>query len=85
MAELVENERVRYVSDTFGTVWNSTFSVAPAGDRARLTIRIEGRPYRLLSRLATPLMKFLTAKGVAADMKGIKAYAEGLEGAAAAE
>lgn len=83
VAELVENERVRYVSDTFGTRWTSTFTVAPAGDRTSLTMAIEGRPYRLLSRLATPLMRFLTARGVAADMKGIKRYAEGLERSAA--
>ncbi|MDE2721497.1 SRPBCC family protein [Candidatus Palauibacter polyketidifaciens] len=83
VAELVENERVRYVSDTFGTRWNSTFTVAPAGDRTRLTMVIQGRPYRVLSRLAAPLMKFLTAKAVAADMKGIKAYAESLEESAA--
>jgi carbon monoxide dehydrogenase subunit G len=85
VAELVENERVRYVSDTFGTHWDSTFTVAPVGtgDRTRLTIAIEARPYRVLSRLATPLMKFLTAKAVAADAKGIKAYAESLEGSAA--
>ena len=83
VAELVEKERVRYASDTFGTRWNSTFAVAPSGDGTRLTMTIEGQPYRLLSRLATPLMRFLTAKGVAADMKGIKAYAEGLERSAA--
>lgn len=85
VAELVENEGVRYVSDTLGTRWHSTFTVAPAGDRTQLTIVIEGRPYRVLSRLAAPLMKFLTAKAVAADMKGIKAYAESLEGSAASE
>ncbi|MDE2691549.1 MAG: SRPBCC family protein [Acidobacteriota bacterium] len=80
VAELVENEKVRYVSDTFGTRWNSTFTVARVGERTRLTMTIEGRPHTLLSRLAAPLMRLLTAKGVAADMKGIKAYAEGVEG-----
>lgn len=78
IAELVDKERIRYVSDTFGTLWSSTFTVAPAGDRTRLTMTIVGRPHRLLSRLAAPLMKLLTAKGVAADMKGIRAYAESM-------
>ena len=85
VAELVEKEKVTYVSDTFGTSWNSTFTVAPAGDQTRLTVAIEGRPYRLLSKLATPLMKFLTAKGVAADMEGIKEHSESLEESAASE
>ncbi len=85
VAELVDKEKVRYVSDTFGTLWNSTFTVAPAGDQTRLTMAIEGRPYRLLSRLATPLMRLLTAKGVAADMRGIKEYAESQEECLASE
>ncbi|MXX76309.1 MAG: hypothetical protein F4210_12135 [Holophagales bacterium] len=85
VAELVEDEKVRYVSDTFGTRWNSTFTVASAGERTRLTMTIEGRPHTLLSRLAAPLMRFLTERGVVADLTGIKAYAEGLEESAAPE
>ena len=79
VTEYVDNERVRLVSDQGGTVWDTVFSVQPApeGRGTRLDMVMEARPYRLLARLVTPLIKGVVAKAVAADLDAVKSYTEG--------
>ncbi len=79
VTEYVKNERVRLVSDAGGTVWDSLFTVTPAGDGqcARLDLVMEARPYRLLARVFVPLMKGVVGKAVARDMDAVKGWVEG--------
>ena len=78
VAEYVPGERVRFVSDQGGTVWDTTFTVEPGPDGrgTRLHMVMEARPYKLVARLATPLIKRVVAKAIAADLDAVKAYAE---------
>jgi len=78
VTEYVPDERVRFVSDQGGTIWDTTFTVEPDGDGngTRLALVMEAKPYRLVSRLITPLMKGVVAKAIAADLDAVKAYAE---------
>ena len=79
VTEYVVNERVRFVSDAGGTVWDTVFTVSPAGDGGgtRLDMVMNARPYRIMSRLIVPLMKGVVAKAIGADMDALKAYLEG--------
>ena len=79
VTEYVANERVRFVSDAGGTVWDTVFTVRPAGDGrgTRLDMVMDARPYRIMSRLIVPLMKGVVARAVGADMDALKAYLEG--------
>ena len=78
VTEYVPDERVRFVSDQGGTIWDTTFTVEPDGDGrgTRLDMVMEARPYKLIARLVTPLMKGVVAKAIAADLDATKAYAE---------
>ncbi len=78
VTEYVQDERVRLVSDQGGTVWDTTFTVEPGPDGrgARLVMVMEARPYKLVAKLVTPLMKRVIAKAIAADLDAVKAYAE---------
>lgn len=78
VTEYVADERVRFVSDQGGTIWDTTFTVEAAGDGrgTRLGLVMEAKPYRLVSRLITPLMKGVVAKAIATDLDAVKAYAE---------
>ena len=80
LTEFVANERVRFVSDQGGTVWDTVFSVTPVADgrATRLAMVMDARPYRLLARLMVPLMKSVVAKAIAADLDAVKSYAERL-------
>ena len=78
VTEYVQDERVRFVSDQGGTVWDTTFTVEPDPDGrgTRLLMVMEARPYKLLAKLVTPLMKRVVAKAIAADLDAVKAFAE---------
>ena len=76
VTEYVENERVRMVADTDGTVWDSLFVVSPVEGRTRLDFTMDARPHKLLPKLLVPLMKGLVQKAIEKDMDAVKAYCE---------
>ena len=77
VTEYVRDERVRFVSDQGGTVWDTIFTVAPhPSGGTRLTMVMEAKPYRPAAKLITPLMKRVVANAIAADLDAVKAYAE---------
>lgn len=78
VTEYVQDERVRFVSDAGGTVWDTTFSVERQSDGGgtRLVMVMEARPHKLVAKVTTPLMKRVIAKAIAADLDAVKAYAE---------
>lgn len=77
VTEYVENEHVRIVSDTHGTVWDSVFRVKEdEGGRCELTFVMEARPHKFLAKIMTPLAKGMIAKAIEKDMDAVKAYCE---------
>jgi hypothetical protein len=77
VAEYVENQRVRMVSDAVGTVWDTLFTVAPQGDATVMTMQMDVRPYKFIARLMTLLIRGMVAKAVEADMDAVKRYCGG--------
>lgn len=80
VTEFVANERVRFVSDEGGTVWDTVFSVTPLADgrATQLDLVMDARPHRLLARLMVPLMRKVVARAISADLDAVKSYAEGV-------
>lgn len=76
VAEYVENERVRMVADSHGTVWDSVFSVKSENGKTNLTLTMDARAYQLLPRLMNPLIKGMIAKAVGTDLDLVKVYCE---------
>ena len=78
VTEYVQDERVRFLADQGGTIWDTIFTVGPGPDGrgTQLVMVMEARPYKLGARLVTPLMKRVVAKAIAADLDAVKAYAE---------
>lgn len=76
VTEYVEDEHIRIVADSHGSVWDSLFQVATEGDCTLLTLTMDGRAYKLLPKLINPLIKGMVAKEVAKDMDLVKAYCE---------
>ncbi len=78
VTELVENDRIRMVSDAGGTIWDTVFTVSQAADTVALDMEMDVKPYKLLAKLMTPLIRGTVVKGVATDMDAVKAYCESL-------
>lgn len=84
MTEHVENERVRFVSDAHGTVWDTVFTLRSIGDgRTELAVVMEARAKNLLTKLMNPLMMGMVKGAVAADLDRIKSHSEAAGGAVA--
>ncbi|MCA9691380.1 MAG: SRPBCC family protein [Nannocystaceae bacterium] len=77
VTEFVADERVRMVTDSHGTVWDSLFRVEPIAGRTRLTITMEARAHKLLPRLLNPLLKGMFRKGITGHLDALKRRCEG--------
>ncbi len=81
VTEFVENERVRLVSDTGGAIWDSVFTVSPAGAGTRLDLVMEIEPQKLSARVAIPMMLPLMRSTLARDMESVKKFCESKDNA----
>ena len=76
VTELVENEKVRLVSNAGGTIWDTTFAIAPLENQVRLDVTMEIQPYNFLAKLFIPWFRGAVVKGVAFDLDCIKSHCE---------
>lgn len=77
VTEYVQNDHIRLVSDTHGTVWDTVFTVRPAtGGGVELTMVMDANAYKFLPKLMNPLIKGLIRKAIEQDMDAVKTYCE---------
>ena len=76
VTEYVENDHIRIVSDTQGTIWDSIFTVSEKDGGCELTLEMEARPYKFFSKITTPIMKGFIQKALVKDMDAVKEYCE---------
>ena len=76
VTEYIENQRVRLISDAGGTIWDTVFTVKPDNGQTQLSMVMEAKPYKLLSRLINPLIKGMIEKAIASDMDAVKVHCE---------
>ncbi|WP_421773844.1 SRPBCC family protein [Gracilimonas sp.] len=76
VTELVENAHIRIVSDTMGTIWDSLFTVEKKEDGTELTLIMDAKSYKIMSKIVTPLMKGMMKKALEKDMVSVKNYCE---------
>jgi carbon monoxide dehydrogenase subunit G len=76
VSELVENERIRLVSDAGGTFWDTVFAVKPQGDHVEMNMHMDARPHNALARLVTPLILGMVSKAVESDMDAVQRACE---------
>ncbi|NNE68428.1 MAG: SRPBCC family protein [Pyrinomonadaceae bacterium] len=72
ITEYIENERVRMIADTNGTVWDTLFEVREEAGKTTIDVEMDARPHKLLPKLLNPLMKGLFRKGIEKDMDLLK-------------
>ena len=77
VTEFIDNEHVRMVADSHGTVWDSVFAVKATGGQTELVLTMDAKAHKLLPKLMNPLVKGLIKKGLEKHMDAVKAYCEG--------
>ena len=76
VTEYVDNERVRMVADSHGTVWDTVFNVAASGELTHLSLTMDARAKTLLPKIMNFLIKGMIKKAVERDMDLVKAFCE---------
>lgn len=77
VTEYVKNDRIRLVTDSHGTVWDTVFQVeAESGGDTRLTMTMDARAHKMMSRILNPLIAPMVKKAVEQDMDSVKLYCE---------
>lgn len=77
VTEYIDSQKVRFVSDAGGTIWDSVFTFsALAVDETQLSLNMEARPYKWMAKLMTPMIMGIIDKAVTKDMEAIKDFCE---------
>jgi carbon monoxide dehydrogenase subunit G len=76
VTEYDENNSIRLVTDSNGTVWDSLFTVSDDHGATKLTLVMEAKAYKFMAKIMNPLMKYFINKAVGKDMDAVKAYCE---------
>jgi uncharacterized membrane protein len=74
--EFEENARIRLVADSHGTVWDSLFAVEREGEKVALTLTMEAKAYKLISKIMNLFIAGFVQKAVEQDMDAVKEYCE---------
>ncbi len=76
VTEFVENDHVRYVTDSHGTVWDTVMSVRTVDGKTDLTMVMDAIPHKLAQKMMIPMIKGMIAKALEKDMDAVKTYCE---------
>jgi hypothetical protein len=76
ITELVEHDRVRFVSDAGGTIWDTVMAVSSKGDVTELQMTMDARPYKLMARIMNFVIEPMVTKAVTKDMGQLKEWCE---------
>jgi len=74
VTEFVENDHIRIVADSHGTVWDSIFTVNSADSHTELLLTMDAKAYQFLPKLINPLVKRIIIKGLEKDMDAVKTF-----------
>ncbi len=77
VTEYVENDHIRLVAKSHGTVWDSVFSVKPVGGGTELTLVMDANARNVFAKMMNKMIQGMVQKGVEKDMDAVKEYCEG--------
>lgn len=76
VAEYVDNQRVRMISDEGGTIWDTLFTVSQGSTNVTLDMQMDIKPHTLFARLMTRLIRKMVVKAVESDLDAVKEFCE---------
>ncbi len=76
VTEYAENQHVRLVSDSHGTVWDTVFTVEKQVDNVELKMVMEATSYKITAKVMNYFIKGMVQKALEEDMDAVKSYCE---------
>ncbi|MFK7843757.1 MAG: SRPBCC family protein [Rhodothermales bacterium] len=71
-----ENQHVRLVSDSHGTVWDTVFTFVEQTEDIKLKMVMEAKSYKLSARIMGYFIKGMVQKALDEDMDAVQSYCE---------
>jgi len=81
LTEYVENESLRFVADSHGTIWDTVYTLKAVNGGTELTLVMDAKAYRWLPKIINVAMKGMVKRAVAKDVDCVKEYCEKASGA----
>ena len=76
VTEYMENERVRFVSDEGGIIWDTIFTLTEEYGKTHLELNMAVKPYKFKAKLMAPMIGGFVKKAIEADMQAVKEFCE---------
>ena len=76
VTEYRPNDRIRIVTDSHGTIWDSVWALAPVEGGTRLTLTLHARAHQLFAKLMNPMVMPAIQSAIADDLDLVKTYCE---------
>lgn len=64
LTEFVENDHVRYVTDSHGTVWDTVMSVKTVNNKTELSMVMDAIPHKFMQKMMIPMIKGMVSKAL---------------------
>ena len=79
VTELTENQRIRFVSNAGGTIWDTVFTVASGDNVTHMNMQMDAVPKSVFAKLITPVILGMVSKAIEQDMDSVQAYCEAIQ------
>ena len=76
VTEFAQNEHVRLVADSHGTIWDSVFAVKSIAGGTELTLTMDAKSDKLIPKIMNRLIYGMVKKALERDMDSVKEYCE---------
>ena len=76
VTEYISNEKVRIVTDSHGTVWDTLFELTHQQNETLLTLTMEAKAYQLIPKIINTFIRKMVLKAVEQDMDFVKKFCE---------
>jgi carbon monoxide dehydrogenase subunit G len=76
ITECVANDRIRMVTDSHGTIWDSVFAVKEAPGGTELTLTMDANAHQVVAKLMNAIVMPAIRSAIEADLDSVKQYCE---------
>ncbi len=76
VTECIANDRIRMVTDSHGTIWDSVFALKEVPGGTELKLTMDARAHQLVAKLMNPLVMPAISGAIEDDLDLVKRYCE---------
>ncbi len=76
ITECVANDRIRMVTDSHGSIWETLFALQEVPEGTQLTLTMTAKAHQFLAKLMNPMVMPMIHGHIETDLDSVKQYCE---------